>query len=195
MKRQVGDELAEGEAGKGTDEDVGRVADDGGGAADVAGKGLGDQKGQGVHLQGDGDLDGHRDHQQHGGDVVQEGRDHRSEELQHKGQDKDVAPGPGIGLVGQELEHAGLFQDPHEDHHAQEQEDDVQVHGAHGVCKGENKIGFVKGAEGIGDEEDEGGAQQGRQGAVHPLETDDDVDPQEDEGGEPEGGGDWPVSI
>ena len=83
-ERQVGDELAEGEAGKGADEDVGRVADDGGGAADVAGKGLGDQKGQGVHLQGDGDLDGHRDHQEHGGDVVQEGRDHRGEKLQHE---------------------------------------------------------------------------------------------------------------
>ncbi len=33
----------------------------------------GHHKGQGVYLQGHGDLDGHRDHQQHGGDVVQEG--------------------------------------------------------------------------------------------------------------------------
>ena len=103
--------------------------------------------------------------------------------------------GPGIGLVGQELEHAGLFQDPHEDHHTQQEEDDVEVNGAHGVSKGEDEIGLVKGAESIGDEEDEGGAQQGRQGAVHPFETDDDVNPQEDEGGEPEGGAHGPFQF
>ena len=74
IKRQVLDKLAEGQPGIGADEDVGRVADEGGGAADVTGKGLGDQQGQGVDLQGDRDLDGHRQHQEHGGDVVQKGR-------------------------------------------------------------------------------------------------------------------------
>ena len=53
--------------------------------------------------------------------------------------------------------------------------------------KGQDKKGLVKGAEGIGDEQDQGRTQQGRQGAVHPLEGDDDVDHQQDEGGEPEG--------
>ena len=33
-----------------------------------------------------------------------------------------------------------FFKHPHEDHHTQEQEDDVQVDGAHGVFKGEDKI-------------------------------------------------------
>ena len=135
---KVGDKLAEGEAGIGADEDVGRVADQGGGAADVRGKGLGNQEGQGVDLQGDRDLDGHRDHQEHGGDVVQKGGNDRGEDLEDEGQDKDIALGPGIGLVGQELEHAGLFHHPHEDHHPQEQEDDVQVDGPHGVVKGED---------------------------------------------------------
>ena len=189
---QVGDKLAEGEAGVGADEDVGRVADQGGGAAHVGGKGLGDQEGQGMDLEGEGDLDGHRDHQEHGGDVVQEGGNHRGEELEDEGEDKDVAPGPGVGLVSQELEHAGLFHHPHEDHHAQEQEDDVQVDGPHGVIKGENVKGLVKAAQGVGDEQDQGRGQQGRQGAVHPFEADDDVHPQENEGGEPEGRGDRP---
>ena len=74
---QVLHELAEGQPGIGADEDVGRVADQGGGAADVRGEGLGDQQGQGVDLQGHRDLDGHRQHQQHGGDVVQKGGNDR----------------------------------------------------------------------------------------------------------------------
>ena len=84
---------------------------------------------------------------------------------------------------------------PHEDHHTQQQEDDVQVDGAHGVFKGEDEKGLVKGAEGIGDEQDEGRAQQGRQGAVHPFERDDDVNQQQDQGGEPEGRGDGPFQF
>ena len=102
---------------------------------DVGGEDLGDQQGQGVDLQGHRNFDGHRDHQQHGGDIVQKGRDHCRDHLEDEGQDKDVAPGQGIGLIGQPLEEAGLFQDPDNDHHAHEQEDDVQVDGPHGVVE------------------------------------------------------------
>ena len=124
-----------------------------------------------MNLQGDRDLDGHRDHQEHGGDVVQEGRNHRGDDLEDEGQHKDIALGQGIGLVGQELKHPGLFHHPHEDHHAHEQEDDVQVDGPHGVVKGEDVKGFVEGPQGVGDEQDEGRAQKGHQGAVHQLEA------------------------
>ncbi len=168
---QVLHKLAEGQPGIGADEDVGRVADQGGGAADVRGKGLGDQQGQGVDLQGHRDLDGHRQHQQHGGDVVQKGGNDRGHYLEGEGQDKDIAFGHGIGLIGQELEHAGLFHHPHEEHHAHEQEDDVEVDGPHGVVKGDDVKGLVPVPQGIGDEDDEGRAQKGDQGAVHPLEA------------------------
>ena len=108
----------------------------------------------------------------------------------NKGQHKDVAFGQGIGLIGQELKHAGLFHHPHEEHHAQEQEDDVEVDGPHGVVKGDDVKGFVPGPQGVGDEEDEGRAQKGDQGAVHPLKRDDQVDQQQNEGGDPEARGD-----
>ena len=96
-------------------------------------------------------------------------------------------------LIGQELKHAGLFQHPHKDHHAQEQEDDVQVDGPHGVVKGDDVEGLVPVPQGIGDEHDEGRAQKGDQGAVHPLERDDHVNQQQDEGGDPEACGDGAV--
>jgi hypothetical protein len=184
---------AEGQAGVGADEDVGRVADEGGGAPHVAGKYLGNEEIQGVHLQGDRDLDGHRDDQQHGGDVVQKGRDHRGEKLQHKGQHKDVAPGPGVGLVGQELEHARFLQNPHEDHHAHEQEDDVHVDGPDGVLIRKDEVALVENPGGVADKEQQNGAQQGRQGPVHPFQGNDDIDPEEDQGGDPEGRGDGPL--
>ena len=190
---QVLDELAEGQPGIGADEDVGRVADQGGGAADVRGKGLGDQQGQGVDLQGDRDLDGHRQHQQHGGDVVQKGGDDRGDYLEDERQHKDIAFGQGIGLKGQELKHAGLFHHPHEDHHAHEQEDDVEVDGPHGVVKREDIKRFIAGPQGIGDEQDEGRAQEGHQGAVHQLQRNDHIDQQQDEGGDPEARGDGAV--
>ena len=127
---------AEGQAGVGADEDVGRIANEGGSAPHVTGKGLGDKEVQGVHLEGYGDLDGHRDHQEHGGDVVQKSRDHRGDELEDKGQDEDVPPGPGVSLVGQKLEHPRLLQHPDEDHHPQQQENDVQINSPDGVPKG-----------------------------------------------------------
>lgn len=88
---------------------MGGVADEGGGAPYIGGKDLRHQEGQGMDLQSDGDLDGHRDHQEHGGDIVQESRGHRGDHHEDGGQDEDVTPGQGVGLVGQPLEHARLF--------------------------------------------------------------------------------------
>ena len=192
---QVDHKIPEGQVGVGADEDVGRVADEGGGAADVGGEGLRHHEGQGIDLEGHGDLDGHRDHQQHGGDVVQKGRDHCRDDHQNTGQDKDISPGQGISLVGQPLEHAGLLHDPHDDHHGQEQEDDVHVDGRHGVFEGDNEIAFIKSPEGIGNKQNQGRAQQRRQGAVHPFEGDDEVDQQQDNGGNPEGRGDLALDM
>ena len=146
--RQISAKLAhkldKGELGKRADEDVGRIADQGGGAPDIGGEDLGNQKGDGVDFQGDGDLDGHRNHEQHGGDVVQEGGGDGGHHHEDARQDEDIPPGQGIGFVGQPLEQAGLFQDPDDDHHAHEEKDDVQVDGPHGVFEGENEITFYR---------------------------------------------------
>ena len=169
---------------------LGGIADQGGGAAHIGGEDLGNQQGQGVDLQSHGNFYGHRDHEQHGGDVVQEGRAHRRDHLEDEGQDEDVAPGQGIRLVSQPLEEAGLFQDPDNDHHSHEQENDVQVNGPHGVFKREDEVIFVKGAGGVSDEQNKGGAQKGRQGPMHQLGGDEDVHHQEHEAGDPKGRGD-----
>ena len=99
------------------------------------------------------------------------------------------------GLVGQPLEDPGLFHHPHDDHHGHEQEDDVHVHGLHGVFKFQDGVIGVERPDGIGDEHEQGRPQQGRQGAVHDLEGDQRVDQQQDQGGDPEGRGDGPFHF
>ena len=173
--------------GIGADENIGRVADEGGGAADIGGEDLREQEGQGVDLQGPGELDAYRDHQEHGSDVVQKGGKHRGDHLQEDGQDKDIALGPAIGFVRQELEYARLLHHPHKDHHPQEQEDDVQVNGPHGIFERDDEKGLVIGSPGVGDEQDEGRPQKRDQSAMHPFKRDDQVDQEQSNGGDPEG--------
>ena len=58
-----------------------------------------------------------------------------------------------------------------------------------------NEIALIKSPQGIGNKQDQGRAQQGRQGAVHPFEGDDEVDQQQDNGGNPEGRGDLALDM
>ena len=69
----VGDEIHKAQAGGAADHDVGGVADEGGGAADVRGHDLGHEEGDGVDLQHVRDGQRHGADQQHGGHVVQKG--------------------------------------------------------------------------------------------------------------------------
>ena len=164
--------------GVAADQDIGRIADEGGGAADVGGENLRDQEGERVDLQGHGELYAHRDDQQHGGDIVEKSRNHRGDDLQKHRQDKDIAPGPAVGFIGHELEYPRFLQGPHKDHHPQEQEDDVQVDGPHGVFEGNDKKRLVEGSPGIGNKQEEGRAQKSHQGPVHQFKGNNHVNQQ-----------------
>ena len=108
--------------------------------------------------------------------LSKKGRGEGRNEHQDGRQGKDVPPGQLEGLVGQPLKDPGLLQDPHDDHHGHEQEDDVHVHGVHGVFKGQDGVIGVEGPDRVGDEQEQGRPQQGRQGPVHELEGDEGVD-------------------
>ncbi len=88
------------------------------------------------------------------------------------------------------MKQAGLFEDAHHNHHAHEQKDDIHIHGAHGIFKGQDKKILVKGARRVGNEQNNGRAQKGRQGAVHQFGGDDHVNQQQDCGRQPKGRGD-----
>ena len=83
-RRQVIDEVVEVEPDQRADQDVGRIADQGGGAADVGGEDLGEQEGIGRNLELAGDGQRHRHDQQHGGDVVEQRRQQRGDHLQQQ---------------------------------------------------------------------------------------------------------------
>ncbi len=125
-------EIVEGQAGGGTDHDVGRVADQGRRAADVGGEDHREQIGIRLDLEFLGDQQGDRHDQQHGGDVVQERRGHRRDQRDHH----QNAPGVGVDLLGrpdrQKLEDAGLAGDGDDQHHADQQADGVEVDAANG---------------------------------------------------------------
>ena len=77
-------------------------------------KGLREQQGHRVDLQGQRNFNGHRNHQQHGGDIVQKRRSNCGDRHEDGGKDEDVAPRRLKGLIGHPLEHPGLFQDADE---------------------------------------------------------------------------------
>ncbi len=121
------DEGVEVEPDERADHDVGRIADQRRGAADIGGEHLGEQEriGRNVELPGDGER--HRHDQKHRRHVVEQRGNDGGGELQ---QQQD--PG-GIGLrplrrpYRQIFEHAGAARDRHQDHHAGEQPDGVPV--------------------------------------------------------------------
>ena len=96
-RRQVIDEIVEGEADLRADQDVGRIADQGGGAADIGGEDFREQIRVGRDLQRAADGERHRHDQQHRGDVVEEGREHGGGDLQDEqdaGRDAPSPPSP-----------------------------------------------------------------------------------------------------
>ena len=125
--REVDDEGVEVETGERADQDVGRVADQRGGAADIGGEDLREQERIGRHVELAGDCERHRHDQQHRGHIVEERREHGGGELQQQ----QNAGGIGLGLLRrpdrERLEHAGAARDRHQDHHAGEEPDGVPV--------------------------------------------------------------------
>ena len=126
-RREVIDEIVEGQPDLRADQDVGRVADQRGGAADIGGEDFREQIRVGRHFQRLADRQRDRNDQQHRGDVVEEGRQHRGGDLQ----DEQDAGGMRLGRLrrpdGEILEHAGAARDRHQDHHAGQQADGVPV--------------------------------------------------------------------
>ena len=116
--------------------------------------------------------------EQHGGDVVQQGRGGRGDDDEHH----HHAEGPAAGSLDrpdrQVLEQPGAPQHSDDHHHAHEQEDDVPVDpGVHGV---ERRVG-VGGA----DEEHQPGAAESGGDPVHLLTDDQRVGAGEDGDGRP----------
>src|SRR5690606_14446903 len=125
--RHVDEEVVEAQPGPAAADDVGRIADEGGGAADAGGEHLGDQIRLGRDAQPVAHHDGDRGDEHDGGDVVQERRGDRRDGHQHQHQPEGPATGAFGRPDGQVVEHAGLLDDPDDDHHAEQQEDDVPV--------------------------------------------------------------------
>ena len=173
-RRQVIEEVVEGEADLRADDDVGRVADQRGGAADVGGHDLGEQVRVGRHLQRLRHRDGDRHHQEHGGDVVEQRRQHRGRELQQQQDAAGMRLGRARGPHRHELEHAGAARDRHQDHHAGEQAERVPVDALDGLF-------LVQHA----DDDHDAGAGQRDDGAVDLLRHDDGVGDGQDAGGDP----------
>ena len=142
---------------------LGGIADQGRGAADVGGEDLGHEEGDRVDLERQGDLDGDRNDQQHRRDVVEERGGHRGDDHEDRRQREDVAAGELERLVGHPLEDAGLLEHADDDHHGHQQEDHVHVDGADGILEGEDAVRGIEGPCGVGEEEEQGSAEERRQ--------------------------------
>jgi len=109
------------------DDDVGRVANRRGGAADIGEHDLGDQQRLGSDLEHS--AQSHRDRcdEENGGDVVEEGRHAAGEGAQNDGEVPHVAARELVGLDGRVLEEARVGEDADHDHHAEQQADRLKV--------------------------------------------------------------------
>ena len=100
---------------------------------DVRGQHLDYEEGDRVLLEYPGDDERHGEHQQHGGDVVQEGREHGG----YAGQVDQDEPGPppgGLGaLYGEVAEDARVLEDADQDHHPDQEPQGLPVDGLDGL--------------------------------------------------------------
>src|SRR5690606_17490811 len=126
-RRHVQEEVVEAQPGPAADDDVERVADEGGGAADVGGEHLRDQVGLGRDPQPVAHHQADRRDEHDGGQAVEERGGDRRDGHQHQHQPVRPAAAALGRPDGQVVERAGLHADPDDDHHAEEQEDDVPV--------------------------------------------------------------------
>jgi hypothetical protein len=93
-RRDIGEEGVEVEARLRADQDIGRVADQGRGAADIGGEHLGEQKRKGRQLQLLGDYQRDRHHEKNGADIVEHRRENGRGKLQHEQNARRVRPHP-----------------------------------------------------------------------------------------------------
>jgi len=162
-----------------TDQDVGRVTDQGCGTADIREHNLREQEGVGLDIELFRDQQGHRCDQQDGGHVVEQGRKDRRDQRKH---DQD-APRAGFHLLRrpnrQILEDTAATRDRHDHHHAAQQAEGVPVDGVdrrvliehpeqdHQATTKQSNHGavvFLRHDDGIGSHEHDRGHPQG----VHP---------------------------
>ena len=174
-RRQRIDEVHEGQTGRRPDDDVGRIADQGRGAADVAGEDLGEQERIGLHVQLAADHQRDRRDQQHRGHVVEQRRQHRRDDAEH---DQDAGRAGARRLGGDDgdiLEDAGAARDRHDQHHAGQQRQGVEVDAL-------DRLLLVQDAE----RDHEAGAHQRHDGAVELLGHDGGVGDDQQRRGHPQ---------
>jgi hypothetical protein len=93
-RRDIGEEGVEIEARLRADQDIGRVADQGRGAADVGGEHFRKQKRKGRQLQLLGDHQRDRHHEKNGADIVEHRRENGRRQLQHEQNAGRIRPHP-----------------------------------------------------------------------------------------------------
>ncbi len=170
---EIDHEVVEAQGRGGADNDVGRITNQGCRTADVGENGQQDEDRRRPHFQQLGNQNGNGRNKDDGGHVVEKGRQDGGdqEELDH-----DLLRVP-LGALGngdgKPFQKAGLGQDTHDDHHADEQEEHIHIHALHG-----HLIGYQV-------EEDNGGSTgQGGGGFVDQFKGNQNIDGQENYEGE-----------
>ena len=125
---EVEQEVIEGEPHRGTDHDVGRIADQGRGASDVRREDLRDQERIGADVQFVGDEKRHRCDQEDGGHVVEQRREHGGDHREHHHNRPGTCQHPLGRPDRDELEHPAAPRDRDDDHHSREQPEGVEIH-------------------------------------------------------------------
>lgn len=124
----VGDEIRKAQPRGAANHNIGGVADQGGGAADVGGHDLGHEEGNGVDPQHAGNGQGHGADEEHCGHIVQEGGQNSGDQSEQHHQRPGPALGDFRGLNGNVFKDAGVFDHGHEKHHADQDPQGVEVH-------------------------------------------------------------------
>ena len=124
----VDNKVGKAQTGGAADHDVGRVTDEGSGTADVGGHDLREQKRHRIDLQDLGNGNGHGADQQHRGDVIQKGGEHRGDDREYRQDSHGLAPGQLGRPDGDVLKQAGALDHGHKEHHAHQHADGIQIH-------------------------------------------------------------------
>ena len=126
-RRRVGEELREGEAGLGADEQADGVAEHRAGGADVRGEHADEDELDGLELERVADLEDEGEDEDDGGDFV----DEAGQDAGHERERGDETLAGHVTGVEDELDEPGeeaeILEDADERHHAHEEEDDVQL--------------------------------------------------------------------
>ena len=144
------------QTGRTADHDVGGVADQGAGAADVGGHNLGQQERHRVDVQNLSNCNGHRADQQHRGHVIQKGGEHRGDDGKDRQNGHGLAPGQLGRPDGDVLKQARALYHGHKEHHTNQDPDGVQVH----------IVGSCLNGKHVGEQQDHRSGQSGHT-AVH----------------------------